>query len=221
MNGTGLYKDILENNVDFDKSFNSDLMLDNTLTDHNSALFTVAGSIQECKVNHLLCISLHSLTYLFSQFINKLLNVWKSNSPMFQEAIALKKNSPYKIFFNKGIQNMKANGEMHLYKRQNSEYTNDCSVSPEEGIPFDFLKTASIFIILSFGALLSILFLFYESFIKPKTFVNSLSEEKRNLLSKQMSAMVEKFENTDIENLRKICKVLDSTFCITTTNENS
>ena len=149
LSGNGIYSDVLKNNVDLDKSFNSKSMVQNTLTDPNSALFAVAGSIQECKVNHLLCISLHSLTYLFSQFINKLLNVWKSNSPMFQEAIALKKNSPYKIFFNKGIQNMKANGEMHLYKRQNSEYTNDCSVSPEEGIPFDFLKTASIFIILN------------------------------------------------------------------------
>ena len=63
MNGTGLYKDILENNVDFDKSFNSDLMLDNTLTDHNSALFGGDEFLQNCKVNQLHSI-LHYILYI-------------------------------------------------------------------------------------------------------------------------------------------------------------
>ena len=127
--------------------------------------------------------------------------------------MALKKNSPYKIFFDWGIQNMISNGELHLYKQRNSKLKIGCNISPEEGNPLDFLKTASIFIMLSFGALLSILFVFYESFKKQKNIANSLSEEKRNLLNKQISAMVEIFENTDIQSLRKICEVLDSTFC--------
>ena len=53
LNGTGIYKDILENNVDFDKSFNSDLMFNNTLTDHNSALLVGEEFIQNCKVYQL------------------------------------------------------------------------------------------------------------------------------------------------------------------------
>ena len=63
MNGTGPYKDILENNVDFDKSFNSDLMLDNTLRDHNSALFGGKGFKQNCEVNQLHSI-LHCILYI-------------------------------------------------------------------------------------------------------------------------------------------------------------
>ena len=49
---TGIYYDVLKNNVDFDKSFNSDLMVHNTLTDPNSAIFYSDDRIQDCKVNH-------------------------------------------------------------------------------------------------------------------------------------------------------------------------
>ena len=49
---TGIYYDVLKNNVDFDKSFNDDLMVHNTLTDPNSALFYSDQRIQDCKVNH-------------------------------------------------------------------------------------------------------------------------------------------------------------------------
>ena len=88
--------------------------------------------------------------------------------------MALKKNSPYKIFFDWGIQNIISNGELDLYKQRNSNLKIGCNVSPEEGNSLDFRKTASIFIMLSFGALLSILFIFYESLKKPKNIVNSL-----------------------------------------------
>ena len=86
--------------------------------------------------------------------------------------MALKKNSPYKSFFAKGIQNMIYNGVWFLYKHRNSESMIDCNEPPQDGHPFHFLKIASIFIILFFGALLSILFLFYEH-IKPQTHIHT------------------------------------------------
>ena len=127
--------------------------------------------------------------------------------------MALKKNSPYKKFFDKGIQNMVDNGQLKLYKQRNTELTIDCKKPPDEGNPFDFLKTASIFIILSFGVLLSTLFLLYECLKRPKNFVNSLSEEKITLFYSQFTAMFEKFEITDIQALRIICQDSDSSLC--------
>ena len=53
LSGTSIYKDILEKNVDLDKSFNSELMEENTLTNPHSALFARADITHDCKVNHL------------------------------------------------------------------------------------------------------------------------------------------------------------------------
>ena len=50
---TGIYYDVLKNNVDFDKSFNTDLMVHNALTDPNSAIFYSDSRIQDCKVDHI------------------------------------------------------------------------------------------------------------------------------------------------------------------------
>ena len=132
--------------------------------------------------------------------------------------MAMKKNSPYKIFFDWGIQNMRGNGELHLYEQRNSNFTIDCNVYPEERDPSDFLKTASIFIMLLFGALLSILFLFHERFKKSKSKSSTAkelkhTEEKMNLYYNQICIMAKNFENTDIQALRKICQVPDPRFC--------
>ena len=86
--------------------------------------------------------------------------------------MALKKNSPYKEFFAKEIQKMQCNGVWHLYKQRNSKLKIDCNAPTEEGHPFDFLKTGSIFMILFFGAILSILFSFYEH-IMPQAHKNT------------------------------------------------
>ena len=66
-----------------------------------------------------------------------------------QKTMTLKKNSPYKIFFNKGIQNMIDNGELQLYKQRNTELAIiDCNLLPEEGVSLGFHKMAFIFTIL-------------------------------------------------------------------------
>ena len=82
--------------------------------------------------------------------------------------MALKKNSPYTMFFNKAIQSMKDNGQLSLYKQRNSKSTTSCDLPNEEGNQLGFLKTITIFAILSFGALLSIFYLLYECFKKPQ-----------------------------------------------------
>ena len=58
---TGIYYDVLKNNVDFDKSFNTDLMVHNALTDPNSAIFYSDSRIQDCKVDHSQYMFLKSL----------------------------------------------------------------------------------------------------------------------------------------------------------------
>ena len=51
LRGPGIYKDILENNVDLERSFNSDLMVENTIADPKSALYYDSDIvIQDCKV---------------------------------------------------------------------------------------------------------------------------------------------------------------------------
>ena len=132
----------------------------------------------------------------------------------------MKKNSPYRIFFNKGILDLIGNGALQLYKQRNSEMTIDCNISPEEGESSDFFKTASIFLILFIGAILSIFFLSYESFKKPEDITNSLSEEKMNLYYNQIYIMAKNFENTDVQDLREICQIPDFRFFTTSKKEN-
>ena len=51
LGGTGIYKAILKNNVDIEKSFNSDLMIEKTIAGPNSALFYASDfAMQDCKV---------------------------------------------------------------------------------------------------------------------------------------------------------------------------
>ena len=90
--------------------------------------------------------------------------------------MALKMNSPYTMFFNKAIGSMRDNGQLILYKQRNSKFTTICNLPQEEGNQLGFLKTITIFAILSFGALLSIFYLLYECVRKPKNIVNSLSQ---------------------------------------------
>ena len=67
---------------------------------------------------------------------------------------------------------MKDNGQLSLYKQRNSKFTTSCDLPNEEGNQLGFLKTITIFAILPFGALLSIFYLLYECFRKPKNFVH-------------------------------------------------
>ena len=101
--------------------------------------------------------------------MEQLLKIWSSKTAFLSDSMALKKNSPYKIFFNKGIQNMIDNGELQLYKQRNSKLTIiDCNLLPEGGVSLGFHKMVSIFTILLFGTVLSALSLFYECFRRPK-----------------------------------------------------
>ena len=140
----------------------------------------------------------------------QLLKVWTSNLPLQYDSMALKKNSPYKYFFNKLILKMIYNGELYLFKQRNSELKNECNLPSEEGKPLNFFKTASIFATLCFGVLISTLFLLYESYQRPKKISNSLSEEKMNLYFNHIHPMAEKFEKTDIQELKRICHVPES-----------
>ena len=142
--------------------------------------------------------------------------VWKNEFPQSFASMALKKNSPYTMFFNKAIQSLKEKGKLSLYKQRHSKFTTSCDQPNEEGNQLGFLKTITIFAILSFGALLSIFYLLYECFRKPKNIVNSLSQEKINILFSQIPVMIEKFQN-----LRRIYQVPDPRFNGISGNENN
>ena len=153
--------------------------------------------------------------------MEQFLKIWSTNSPLLSDTMALKKNSPYKIFFNKGIQNMIDNGELQLYKQRNSKLTIiDCNLLPEGGVSLGFHKMASIFTILLFGTILGALFLFYECFRKPKKIANSFSKEKMHLLYNEFAALIDNFKKTNIQELRKKCQVPDSRFCESSGSKN-
>ena len=145
--------------------------------------------------------------------MEQLLKIWSSKTAFLSDSMALKKNSPYKIFFNKGIQNMIDNGELHRYKQRNLLTIVDCNLLPDGGVSLGFHKMAFIFTILLVGTMISSLFLFYEFLRKPQRIVYSFSKEKLILLYNEVAAMIENFQKTNIQDLRKKCLVPDSRFC--------
>ena len=86
---------------------------------------------------------------------------------------------------------MIAVGSLDYYKKRHSEISYNCNVN--EISPLGFLKLASVFTILLFGILISIILLFYELFKSPKEIeTDTLSEEELEL----MLHLVEKFQKT-------------------------
>ena len=53
LSGNDIYNDILRNNIDLETSFNTELMVENTIADPNSALLTRDYFIKDCKVYHM------------------------------------------------------------------------------------------------------------------------------------------------------------------------
>ena len=87
-----------------------------------------------------------------------------------------------------------------------------CNELPDQGSPLGYNKIASVFIILLFGALLSIIVLIYEFLKFPKKKNNDLfvSKEKRKLLDAQICVMLEKFHKENVHEFRSFCQSLDS-----------
>ena len=128
----------------------------------------------------------------------QLKSVWKSLSPFELSSIALKKNSMYSIFFKKQIHEMISNGQIDLYRKRHFNLNNICRKEQEIVDPLGFPKLASIFSILPFGILISVILLFYEHFKKPKKIAVA------NTLSEKEMEMVEKFRREVIKR-RKGC----------------
>ena len=142
----------------------------------------------------------------------QLTQVWKSK--LFMGSMGLKKNSTYTMFFKSGLLSIHANGALDLfYKQKHSYFRNNCNQLSGQGNSLGFHKMASLFAILFFGIMISILILVYECFKTPKKILNTntLSEEKLELLNKKVDVMVEKFL-LDIQDLKSICQVPDSQF---------
>ena len=88
---------------------------------------------------------------------------------------------------------MIAVGSLDYYKKRHSEISYNCNVN--EISPLGFLKLASVFTILLFGILISIILLFYELFKSPKEIeTDTLSEEELEL----MLHLVEKFQKMNV-----------------------
>ena len=105
--------------------------------------------------------------------------VWEMNAG--DTAIAMTKNSPYKKFIDKAIQNMLENGKLrNILQRWKIEET-DCSPLIREGKPLNFKKLISIFFIIGLGVLLAIIVVLFENFqhnfLKKKNYPNKVNDD--------------------------------------------
>ena len=53
LSGNDIYNDILRNNIDLETSFNTELMVENTIANPNSALLARNYIIKDCKVDQI------------------------------------------------------------------------------------------------------------------------------------------------------------------------
>ena len=110
------------------------------------------------------------------------------------------------------------NGVLDLYIQRNENVNQNCNQHIQNVHALGFLKTASLFIILFSGTILSFSILIYECFKSPKKIATEeiklkqyqmeichtiddtdlLSVEKRELLKKEMFILVENIQKTDV-----------------------
>ena len=105
--------------------------------------------------------------------------VWEKNAG--DTAIAMTKNSPYKKFINKAIQNMLENGKLRNILQRWKIEEPDCSPLIREGKPLNFKKLISIFFIIGLGVLLAIIVVLFENFqhniLKKKNYPNKVNDD--------------------------------------------
>ena len=122
--------------------------------------------------------------------------------------MALKKNSPYTKFFKKRVREIIENGQRDIYRKRNLETLENCNPNLGKGTPLGFNKILSIFVILSFGIIISILILFYECIKKPRKNRHPTSAEKWEILH---SIFEKLYKIDDIQDLHKINYSLNMT----------
>ena len=122
--------------------------------------------------------------------------IWTSKSPIFSTTIGLKKNSPYGKFFKHAIYDLI---EKAIFKERNSIKSSlllQQSEELENENQLGYSKLASLFAILLFGLIASILISLLECICKPK----ELSLERRKKINidnyiNQLSDLTNLLEN--------------------------
>ena len=89
---------------------------------------------------------------------------------MLRNSIGMKKNSHYTKFFEHAIDDLKENGQLHIYEQRHSNDNQDlkCKNKITEGTSLDFHKLISIFLIYISGTLFGLLILILEYLFRPK-----------------------------------------------------
>ena len=220
-----IFKDVVRNNVNLNSTFNQiDKSISKTMTEPNTALLFDESYVKnkmmenDCKFKVGYNANCSTNIIIYSCLIFQLVQIWKSLTPIYAESIALKKNSTYTIFFKKGILDLMGNGVLDLYKQRNNNLNQNCNQHAQNIHALGYLKTASHFIILLSGTILSFSILIYECLKSPKNIATEemklkqyqmeichtidatdlLSEEKRELLKKDISILVENIHKTDV-----------------------
>ena len=97
---------------------------------------------------------------------------------MYASSAALRKNSPFTQFLKQAILDATENGQLNVYMLRNSNKFINCPAKEEKGNPLGFSKIVSLFILLLFGALVSLFISMYEYLNRPKIMTYSLKIEK-------------------------------------------
>ena len=89
---------------------------------------------------------------------------------MFGNSIGMKKNSHYTKFFEHAIDDLKENGQLHIYEQRHSNGNQElkCKNKITEGKSLGFHKLISIFLLYISGTLFGFLILILEYLFRPK-----------------------------------------------------
>ena len=134
--------------------------------------------------------------------------MWTNPHPIYRTSFGIKKDSPYKRFFAKIIDELRENGQLHIYEVRNSIPHLGCSHSRTEGNSLGMLKLASLFLVFVLGPLLSIIILCYECFYQPRMLSSShkIKVFTRNL-ENTMSGMIPLLKDSPYEYAEKYFKI--------------
>ena len=89
---------------------------------------------------------------------------------MFGDSFGMKKNSHYTKFFEHAIDDLRENGQLHIYEQRHSNDNQDlkCKNKISEGKSLGFYKLISIFLLYISGTLFGFFILILEYLFKPK-----------------------------------------------------
>jgi hypothetical protein len=140
-----IYKKLFDNNMDNQSFIKTKLGLEAVLTEPKSTMF-------------------NSNQYIlgYSKFHCKLIPVWVGNFPLNHISMAMRRNSPYKIFMRSKLLEMTDRGQLNQLLTKFKLKQPDCNPRFPRGKPLGLDKISLPFLITFFGAVCSLCIMIYE-----------------------------------------------------------